>query len=120
MMNKVAEKKRKQQRRKLRVRKKVTGTETRPRLNLFKGNKNIYAQIIDDDRGHTITSVSTREKPFEKLKLNVSDAAKLGEALGIKLKELKIREVVFDRNGMLYHGVIKAFADGTRKSGIKF
>lgn len=119
-MSKISEKKRKQQRRKLRVRKKIIGTAARPRLSLFKGNRNIYAQVIDDDKGHTMASVSTHEKPFKKLRVNVDNAAKIGEALGIKLKELNIQEIVFDRNGMLYHGVIKAFADGARKSGIKF
>jgi len=119
-MKKLVEKQRRLRRRKLRVRKKISGTETRPRLSVFKSNKNIYAQVIDDAKGHTLVAVSTQADEFKKLKVNVEDAGKLGEALGTKLKELKIAEVVFDRNGMLYHGVIKAFADGARKSGIKF
>ena len=119
-MGNVPEKQRKRLKRKLRVRKKISGDAQRPRLNLFKSNKNIYAQVIDDVNGHTMLSVSTQEKTFKALKVNVTDSAKLGEALGVKLKELNIKEVVFDRNGMLYHGVIRAFADGTRKSGIIF
>ena len=119
-MSKVSEKTRQRRKRKLRVRKKIIGTSARPRLSLFKSNRNIYAQIIDDSKGHTVASVSTQEEAFKTLKLNVDDAGKLGEALGARLKKLKIKEVVFDRNGMLYHGVAKAFADGTRKAGIKF
>lgn len=119
-MARITEKRRKQLKRKLRVRKKISGTRTRPRLSLFKSNNNIYAQVIDDNAGHTMASISTQEDAFKKMKVNVENAAKLGEAFGKKLKTLKIVDVVFDRNGMLYHGVIKAFADGTRKSGIKF
>jgi large subunit ribosomal protein L18 len=119
-MKKLIEKNRRLQKRRLRVRKKITGTESRPRLSVFKSNKNIYAQVIDDAKGHTIAAISTQAEEFKTLKVNVEDAAKLGEALGNKLKELKIEEVVFDRNGKLYHGVIKAFADGARKSGIRF
>lgn len=119
-MNKVMTKQRRLRKRKLRVRKKISGTETRPRLSVYKSNKNIYAQVIDDVKGHTIASISTQSDEFKALKVNVEGAAKLGEALGTKLNELKIQEVVFDRNGLLYHGVIKAFADGTRKTGIKF
>ncbi len=119
-MKKLVEKQRRLRKRKMRVRKKITGSENRPRLSVFKSNKNMYAQVIDDAKGHTIASVSTQAEEFKKLKVNIEDAGKLGEALGAKLKELKIEEVVFDRNGMLYHGVIKAFADGARKSGIRF
>ncbi|AHC14312.1 LSU ribosomal protein L18p (L5e) [Salinispira pacifica] len=119
-MKRIVEKKQRLNRRKMRVRRKITGTAERPRLTVYKSNKNIYAQVIDDVKGHTITSVSTQGGEYSALKVNVEDAAKLGEALGNSLKELKVTEVVFDRNGRLYHGVIKAFADGARKSGIKF
>ncbi len=119
-MKKVIDKNRRLLRRKKRVRKSITGTGSRPRLSVFKSNKNMYAQVIDDALGHTLLSVSTQSGEFKALKVNVEDAAKLGEALGAKLKEQKIEEIVFDRNGWLYHGVIKAFADGTRKAGVKF
>jgi large subunit ribosomal protein L18 len=119
-MKKLVEKQRRLRKRKMRVRKKISGHDTRPRLSIFKSNRNIYAQVIDDVKGHTLASVSTQAEEFKNLKMNVEDAAKLGEALGGKLKELKIEEVVFDRNGMLYHGVIKAFADGARKAGLRF
>jgi large subunit ribosomal protein L18 len=119
-MKKLIEKNRRLQKRKLRVRKKISGTDSRPRLSVFKSNRNIYAQVIDDTKGHTLAAVSTQTEEFKDIKVNVEGAAKLGEALGKKLNELKIEEVVFDRNGKLYHGVIKAFADGARKAGIKF
>ncbi len=102
------------------MRKKVSGTSGRPRLSLFKSNCNLYAQAIDDGAGHTLASISTQEEAFKKMKICVDDASMLGEAFGKKLKALKVKEVVFDRNGMLYHGVIRAFADGARKSGIRF
>jgi large subunit ribosomal protein L18 len=119
-MKNMIEKQRRLRKRKMRVRKKISGTDSRPRLSVFKSNKNIYAQVIDDIKGNTIASVSTQAEEFKSLKVNVEDAAKLGEALGKKLVDLKIGEVVFDRNGMLYHGVVKSFADGVRKPGIRF
>ena len=118
-MKRIQEKRRRLNRRKMRVRGKISGTAARPRISIFKSNKNLYVQVIDDTAGKTLASVSTMNKENKALKPNVADAAKLGEQLGGELKKLKITEAVFDRNGNLYHGVIKAFADGTRKAGIQ-
>ena len=89
-------------------------------MTVFKSGSNRYVQVINDDEGKTLASISTLEKDFVSLKANVDGAAKLGEALGSRLKEKNITTVVFDRNGYLYHGVIKALADATRAAGIVF
>jgi len=103
-------------RRKRGIKKKIYGTAEKPRISIFKSNKHIYVQSIDDDRGHTICSSSDI-----KIKTNkkIEGAEKIGENLGGKLLELKINRAVFDRNGYIYHGRVKALADGVRKSGIK-
>lgn len=75
---------------------------------------------LNDDEGKTLASISTLEKDFIALKANIDSAAKLGEAFGSRLKDKNISKVVFDRNGYLYHGVVKALADATRKAGIEF
>lgn len=106
--------------RKLHIRKKISGTAERPRFSVFRSAKHIYVQVIDDIAGETIVSASSREKDLTDLKSNVESGAKLGEIAGNRLKEKKIDQVVFDRNGYLFHGVVKAIADGARKSGIKF
>ena len=80
----------------------------------------MYVQAIDDENGTTIASASSVEKELIGLKNCVDDAAKLGEAFGKRLEEKKLKEVVFDRNGYKYHGIVKAIADGTRKAGIDF
>ncbi|GAB6090126.1 50S ribosomal protein L18 [Spirochaeta dissipatitropha] len=118
-MKRIEDKQRRKARRKVRVRGKISGTVTRPRISIFKSNKNIYVQVIDDAAGKTLASVSTMSKDNAAMGARTADAEKLGEQLGAKLKELKISEAVFDRNGNLYHGVIKAFAEGTRKAGIR-
>ncbi|MBP5438076.1 MAG: 50S ribosomal protein L18, partial [Treponema sp.] len=82
--------------------------------------RNLYVQAINDDEGKTLASISTLEKDFIALKANIDSAAKLGEAFGSRLKDKNISKVVFDRNGYLYHGVVKALADATRKAGIEF
>jgi len=106
--------------RKMRVRRKIRGTADTPRLSVYKSNRYLYAQVIDDTAGKTLISVSSLAGDTKGLKQNVADAEKFGQALGEKLKENKIATAVFDRNGNLYHGVIKAIAEGARKSGIKF
>jgi large subunit ribosomal protein L18 len=118
-MNRLQDKIGRKSRRKLRIRKKLTGSHAKPRVSVFKSNKHIYAQVIDDRAGHTLASISNAGE-FKALKVTVADAEKLGQELGTKLKALNIETVIFDRNGNLYHGVIKAFADGTRKAGIQF
>lgn len=105
-----------------RIRKKVFGTQTRPRLAIFRGVNNIYAQIIDDEQGKTLLGLSTLSKEFSARKDagNVKGAKELGKIIARKALEQKIDQVVFDRSGFLYHGRIKAFADGAREGGLKF
>ena len=112
-------------RRKVRVRKKVQGTDQRPRICVFRSNKHVYAQVISDDRGVTLVSVSTLSKDV--LSANesgnhkgVSAAKQVGIALARICKEKNITRVVFDRNGFLYHGQVKAVADGAREGGLEF
>jgi large subunit ribosomal protein L18 len=120
MFKKLNDKQRKRLHRKIHIRKSVYGTAERPRMTVFKSGRNLYVQVINDDEGKTLASISTLEKDFVSLKANVDGAAKLGEALGSRLKEKNITTVVFDRNGYLYHGVVKALADATRAAGIVF
>ena len=120
MFKKMNDKNRKRLHRKIHIRKSIFGTADRPRMTITRSNKNISVQVIDDNEGKTLASISTLEKEFAALKPNTDGAAKLGEAFGARLKEKKISKVVFDRNGYLYHGVVKAFADGARKAGIEF
>jgi large subunit ribosomal protein L18 len=108
-------------RRKLHIRKRVHGTSERPRLTVFRSDKHVYAQIIDDDLGVTLTSASSLGKNVEIPKGSNKDAArKVGLLLGKKAKEAGIDKVVFDRNGYLYHGRVKALADGAREAGLEF
>ncbi|ATZ17019.1 50S ribosomal protein L18 [Williamsoniiplasma luminosum] len=106
-------------RRHFRVRKKVTGTAAKPRLNVFKSNTNFYAQIIDDVRGVTLASASTMKSTL-KSKSNIEAAVAVANEIAKKAQELKIEEVVFDRGGYQYHGKVKAFADAAREAGLKF
>lgn len=111
------------QRRKVRVRKKVRGTDQRPRICVFRSNKHIYAQVISDADGKTLASVSTLSEGLaEQVKGNKGvDAAKqVGAALAKVCKEKNITSVVFDRNGFIYHGRVKAVADGAREAGLDF
>ena len=102
------------------IRRKISGTPECPRLSVFKSNKHLYAQVIDDTEGRTLVAVSSRAGDTKGLKPTVADGAKLGEVLGTQMKEAKIEKAVFDRNGHLFHGVVKAVADGARKAGISF
>ena len=103
---------------KLRIRKTIKGTEVRPRLSIFRSNREIYGQIINDLDGTTIASASSRDMG---LSGNKSEQAKTaGKSLGEKAKEAGIETVVFDRSGYLYHGRVKAFADGAREAGLNF
>mgnify|MGYP001064608482 CR=1 FL=1 len=103
-----------------RVRAKISGTPEMPRLNVFRSEANIYAQIIDDVSGVTLVSASSLEKGFEGKGNNCEAAAKVGEAIGQRAKDKGIDTVVFDRGGYLYHGRIKALAEGARKAGLEF
>lgn len=120
MLKKLNDKNRKRLHRKIHIRKSIYGTADRPRMTVTRSNKNLSVQVIDDDEGKTLASISTMEKEFASLKPNTEGAAKLGEAIGSRLKDKNITKVVFDRNGYLYHGVVKALADGARKAGIEF
>lgn len=104
-----------------RVRDKVSGTSDSPRLNVFRSNGNIFAQIIDDEKGVTLCSASSIDK---ELKLtnggNIEAATKVGELIAKRAKKAKIETVVFDRGGYLYHGRVKALAEAARENGLKF
>ena len=104
----------------IRVRGKVSGTAERPRLNVFRSNANIYAQIIDDVNGVTLVSANTLEKGFEGATGNAEAAKKVGVTLAERAKAKGIEEVVFDRGGYVYHGRVAALAEGARKGGLKF
>ena len=100
------------------VRKKISGTNDRPRLSVFRSNTGIYAQIIDDVNGVTIASASTVE--LGKKTVNIENSKNVGKKLAEKAKASGVESIVFDRNGYLYHGNIKAFAEGAREGGLKF
>ena len=104
----------------IRVRGKVSGTAERPRLNVFRSNANIYAQLIDDVAGVTLVSASTLDKGFEGPTGNVEAAKKVGLTLAERAKDKGIEEVVFDRGGYVYHGRVAALAEGAREGGLKF
>jgi large subunit ribosomal protein L18 len=107
---------------KMRIRKRVSGTAEAPRLSVFRSNKNFYAQIIDDVTGKTLVSASSKSKDFaEKSKIKkVEQAASVGAMIAQKAVQSGITEVKFDRNGYLYHGRVKSFAESARKAGLKF
>ncbi len=104
----------------IRVRGKISGTAERPRLNVFRSNANIYAQIIDDVNGVTLVSANTLEKGFEGAAGNAEAAKKVGTVLAERAKAKGIEEVVFDRGGYVYHGRVAALAEGAREGGLKF
>jgi large subunit ribosomal protein L18 len=105
----------------LRVRNKIKGTAERPRVSVFRSNNEIYCQLVDDVAGHTIASASSREKVFREAKSNKVDTAKLvGKALAERGVNANVSKVVFDRSGYLYHGRVKALADGAREGGLQF
>lgn len=101
------------------VRKKITGTAERPRLSVFRSNRGIYAQIIDDSTGTTLVASSTVELG-EKAGLNIANSKAVGKKIAEKSAAAGVQTVVFDRNGYLYHGNIKALAEGAREGGLKF
>lgn len=104
-----------------RVRDKVVGTATSPRLNVFRSNGNIFAQIIDDEKGVTLCSASSIDKELKiKNGGNIEAATKVGELIANRAKKAKIETVVFDRGGYLYHGRVKALAEAARANGLKF
>lgn len=104
----------------LRIRNKISGTAERPRLNVFRSAKHIYAQLIDDVAGVTLVSASTMEKGFEGNGGNKEAARKVGKAIAEHAAKKGIVDVVFDRSGYIYHGRIKELAEGAREGGLKF
>ena len=104
----------------VRVRAKISGTPECPRLNVFRSNANIYAQLIDDVNGVTLASANTVEKAFEGAAGNCEAAKKVGMTLAERAKEKGITEVVFDRGGYVYHGRVAALAEGAREGGLQF
>ena len=104
----------------IRVRGKISGTPECPRLNVFRSNANIYAQIIDDVNGVTLVSANTLEKGFEGATGNAEAAKKVGLTIAERAKEKGITEVVFDRGGYVYHGRVAALAEGAREGGLQF
>jgi large subunit ribosomal protein L18 len=119
-MKKVIVRNKRRTRRKHVLRKNIYGTSTKPRLSVFRSNKYIYVQAIDDEKGVTIASASNLKYDKKENKLNIKTAAKVGQEMGEKLIKMNISNVVFDRNGFLYTGKIKSLADGARKAGLKF
>lgn len=104
-----------------RVRRKINGTPSRPRLNIFRSENHIYAQIIDDSIGHTLVSASTLDKSANLASTKNKEAAKfVGESVAKQALEKGIEEVVFDRGGFIYHGRIKELAESAREAGLKF
>ncbi|MBT5871273.1 MAG: 50S ribosomal protein L18 [Bacteroidetes bacterium] len=109
------------QRLRFRIRKTVSGTVQRPRLAVFRSNKEIYAQLIDDVSGKTITAASSRDKDIDASKANKVEAAKLvGKAIAEKAVKAGVDTISFDRGGYLYHGRVKSLAEGAREGGLKF
>jgi large subunit ribosomal protein L18 len=109
--------------RKMRVRKKINGSPERPRLCVFRSNKHIYAQIIDDAKGATLVAASTLTPEYKQMQAatgKVGPAQRVGELLANKAKAQGISKVVFDRNGYIYHGRIRALADAAREAGLDF
>ena len=104
----------------VRVRGKISGTPERPRLNVFRSNANIYAQLIDDVNGVTLVSANTLEKSFEGATGNAEAAKKVGQLVAKRALAKGIEEVVFDRGGYVYHGRVAALAEGAREGGLKF
>lgn len=104
-----------------RIRTKISGTATKPRLSVFRSNKDIYAQLIDDANGVTLVSANSRQKDIAAQGGNKTEKAlSVGKVLAEKAKALGIETCVFDRGGYLYHGRVKAIADGAREGGLKF
>lgn len=104
----------------VRVRSKISGTASRPRLDVFRSNSNIYAQLIDDVNGVTLVAAASNEKDFGISGGNIEGARKVGKLIAERAAEKGITEVVFDRGGYIYHGRVKELAEGAREGGLKF
>jgi len=114
-------KKERRQRIKLRIRKRLSGTAESPRMSVFRSNKEIYVQIVNDQDGKTLMSVSSRDKGLASVKGTKTEVAQaVGKAIAEKALKEGVSKVVFDRNGYLYHGRVKSLADAAREGGLKF
>ncbi|MBS9524041.1 50S ribosomal protein L18 [Litoribacter ruber] len=102
------------------IRRKISGTDSRPRLSVFKSNTGIYAQLVDDLKGHTLAQASSKELDKSKKNANVEVSKEVGKKLAERAVANGITGVVFDRSGYLYHGNVKALAEGAREGGLKF
>ena len=119
-MVKKTDRKAERQRRHLRVRRKISGTDKCPRLCVFRSNSNIYVQVIDDVKGVTLTQASTLDKEVKTKHSNIEAAKEVGALVAKRAIEKNIKNVVFDRGGYIYHGVVKALADAAREGGLEF
>ena len=119
-MVKTTDRKMERQRRHLRVRRKISVTAERPRLCVYRSNNNIYAQIIDDVAGKTLVQASTLDKEVKTKHSNKAAAKEVGTLIAKRATEKKITEIVFDRSGYIYHGVVKELAEAAREGGLKF
>ena len=119
-MVKKTDRKMERARRHLRVRKKISGTAERPRLCVYRSNTNLYVQVIDDVAGNTLVSASTLDKEVKTKKSNVKAAKEVGALIAKKATAKKIKTVVFDRSGYIYHGVVKELAEAAREGGLEF
>lgn len=102
------------------IRRKINGTADRPRLTIFRSNKAMYVQIIDDQNGHTLASASSVEIDADKKTANIEAAKAVGQKVAERAKAQGVQKVVFDRNGYFYHGKVKALADSAREAGLEF
>ena len=102
------------------MRKKTRGNSVRPRLAVFRSNRYIYAQVIDDEAGHTLAAASSRESSLQERRLSVDTATEVGKLVAARAKEAGIESVVFDRGGFPYHGRVKALAEAARAGGLVF
>jgi large subunit ribosomal protein L18 len=122
-MDTASQKRKARLKRKLRIRRRVAGTPQRPRLSVFRSKKHIYVQIIDDTTGQTIVAASSLEKQIregQSFENKVAMANYIGKIVGARALEKKVKNIVFDRNGYLYHGRVKAVSDGAREAGLDF
>ncbi len=117
---KLSKKKELAQKRRWRIRKKINGSAERPRVAVRFTNKNIHAQCVDDEKGHTVFGLATTHSQYKEILPNVAGAQKLGKSFGEQIKSNGYTSIVFDRCGRKYHGCVKAFADALRDQGLKF
>ena len=108
------------ERRHIRVRNKISGTAERPRLCVYRSNSNLYVQVVDDVAGNTLAQASTLDKEVKTKHANKEAAKEVGALIAKRASEKKIKEVVFDRGGYIYHGVVKELAEAARENGLKF